>query len=252
MAYHAPSTPFEDDTWELYHLAEDFAENHDLAQQQPERLRDMIAEWWRQAEAHQVLPLDDRFAERFAENGARAHAGRRRYDMWAGMGHIPSDVAPDLRSRSYTITAHVDIPATGAEGVLIAHGDSTTGYSLYVQDGHLVHDLNIGGSHQIVRSSDRVPAGSHTLGFRMQRNEGVGTGTLLVDGAAAGEMRTKDVFRLFISWSGLDIGLDRGSPVSHYASPFVFTGTLRKVVVDMDDDQDVDHDGAGQVVLARE
>ena len=252
VAYHAPSTPFEDDTWELYHLTEDFAENHDLAHQHPERLREMIAEWWRQAEAHQVLPLDDRFAERFAENGARAHAGRRRYEMWAGMGHIPSDVAPDLRSRSYTITAHVDIPATGAEGVLIAHGDSTTGYSLYVQDGHLVHDLNIGGSHQIVRSSDRVPAGSHTLGFRLQRDGGVGTGTLLVDGAAAGEMRTKDVFRLFISWSGLDIGLDRGSPVSHYASPFVFTGTLRKVVVDMDDDQDVDHDGAGQVVLARE
>ena len=66
------------------------------------------------------------------------------------MGHVPTDVAPDVRSRSYTIEAHVEIGDAGAEGVLIAHGDATSGYSLYVKDGHLVHDLNIGGGHEIV------------------------------------------------------------------------------------------------------
>lgn len=255
VAYHQPYTPFENDTWELYHLDQDFAENHNVADRHPERLKQMIAMWWEQAEAHQVLPLDDRFAERFAENGARVHAGRRRYEMWAGMGHVPTDVAPDVRSRSYTITAYVDIPDSsqgGAEGVLIAHGDSTTGYSLYVQNGHLVHDLNIGGSHQLVTSNIPVSAGTRTLGFRMRRDGEFGTATLLIDGEAVGEMLTKDYFRVFISWSGLDIGLDRGSPVSHYDAPFVFTGTLLKVVVDMDDDQVLDHSGAGKMVLARE
>ncbi len=105
----------------------------------------MQAEWWELARKHQVLPLDDRFAQRFAENAERHTGDRTLFTFWHGMGHLPSDVAPDLRSRSYTITAYVDIPTDGAEGVLIAHGDKTSGYSLYVQDGLLVHDLNIGG-----------------------------------------------------------------------------------------------------------
>ena len=89
------------------------------------------------------------------------------------MGHLPSDVAPDLRSRSYAIDgSRYEIPRTdGAQGVLVAHGDATCGYSLFVRDGRLVHDLNIGGSHQLVGSSDcpmsRL-ARATELGFRMQ------------------------------------------------------------------------------------
>ena len=116
VAFHAPTTAFESDVWELYDLANDFNENHDLAADQPERLAELQRLWWEQAEAHQVLPLDDRFGERFAENAARFHGGRTNYTFWAGMGHVPSDVAPDLRSRSYTITADVEIPADGARG----------------------------------------------------------------------------------------------------------------------------------------
>ena len=159
VAFHAPTTAFENDVWELYDLANDFNENHDLAADQPERLAELQRLWWEQAEANQVLPLDDRFGERFAENAARFHGGRTNYTFWAGMGHVPSDVAPDLRSRSYTITADVEIPADGAEGVFIAHGDATSGYSLFVRDGLLVHDLNIGGTHQVVTSDRPVPTG---------------------------------------------------------------------------------------------
>ena len=252
VAYHQPGTPFEGDRWELYHLDDDFSETVDLAAEQPERLAAMVERWWHEAAAHQVLPLDDRFAERFAENGTRVHAGRRRYEMWAGMGHVPSDVAPDLRSRSYTITADVEVPQPGAQGVLVAHGDATSGYSLYVKEGQLVHDLNIGGSHQIVTSDRTIAPGRHSLAFHLQRTGTHGTGTLLIDGEPAGTLETDDYFRLFVSWSGLDIGFDRGSPVSHYAAPFTFTGTLHKVVVEMDDDQELDHDAAGQVVIARE
>jgi arylsulfatase len=252
VAYHAPGTPIDDDVWELYHLDTDFNEIHDLASAEPERLASMIERWWHEAEAHQVLPLDDRFGERFAENAIRVHGARTHYEFWAGMGHLASDVAPDVRSRSYRIVAEVEIPGDGAEGVLIAHGDATSGYTLYVEGGHLVHDLNVGGTHHVVRSDRRIGSGRRDVGFRMERVEGHGTGTLSIDGEDVGSMQTDHLFFTLISFSGLDIGLDRGSPVGHYSAPFEFTGTLRRVVVDMDHDQQVDHDAAGSAQVARD
>jgi arylsulfatase len=249
VSFHPSGTPFESDRWELYRLDKDFAEVDDLAQKEPQRLEAMIARWWQEAERCQVLPLDDRFGQRFAENAARAQGDRRQFVFHAGMGHVPTDVAPDVRSRSYTIVADVEAPG---EGVLIAHGDATSGYSLFVQDGYLVHDLNIGGSHQIVRSTRKVPAGKCRLGFRMQRNESKGTGTLTIDGEPAGEMKTNDMFRVLISWSGLDIGRDRGSAVSHYAAPFAFTGRLAKVTVTIGDDQALDGEATGRAEMGRQ
>ena len=103
------------------------------------------------------------------------------------MGHLPSDVAPDLRSRSYTITARVTGGVHGAEGVLLAHEDKTSGYSVCVRDGHLVHDLNSGGSHQTVTSATPVPHDwTGTLGFHMRHNGTTGTGTLLIDANPSG------------------------------------------------------------------
>ncbi len=257
VAYHAPGTPIDDDVWELYHLDTDFSETHNLADAEPERLASMIDAWWKQAEAHQVLPLDDRFGPRFAQNAARVHGERRRYEFWAGMGHLPTDVAPDVRSRSYRITAEVEIAAAGANGVLVAHGDATSGYSLYLDQGRLVHDLNIGGSHQVVASDQLVPAGSHELSFDLVRQRGedrtmTGVGTLLINGVAVGQMTTNDTFSTMVSFSGLDIGFDRSSPVGRYEAPNPFTGVLRRVVVEMEPDQDVDHEVAGRTQLARE
>ncbi len=264
VAFHPPGTSFDDDRWELYHLDEDFSEVRDLAGAEPDRLAAMQELWWEQARANKVLPLDDRFGERFAENAERHTGGRRTYTFWRGMGHLPSDVAPDLRSRSYSIEAEVEVPAAGAEGVLIAHGDATCGYSLFVRDGHLVHDLSVGGKHELVTSERPIPTGRPcTLGFRMDRSPGDGpfphgTGTLLIDGEPAGTMETDRIFWLMISWSGLDIGFDRGTTVSDYdgsgrhIGPFEFTGTLVKVAVDLAPDQDVDHDAAGQSELGRE
>ena len=186
----------------------------------------MIAEWWKQAEAHKVLPLDDRFGPRFAENAARTHH-RRQFIFHKGVGHIPTEVAPDVRGRSYLIEADVTMKP-GDHGVLIAHGDATSGYSLYLQDGYLVHDLNIGGEHQIVRSGQPVPPGDHVLGLHMLQ-EGKRVATLLIDGKPCGSAPCTYGFFTLVSWSGLDIGLDRGSPVSTYEAPFTFTGELRKV-----------------------
>ena len=197
VAYHPPGTPFENDKWELFQLDRDFSEVDDLAEWEPQRLAAMIELWWGEAEKHQVLPLDDRFGPRFAENAARFHGARNHFVFHAGMGHVPTDVAPDVRSRSYTIEAHVEIEHEDTHGVLIAHGDATSGYSLYVRDGHLVHDLNIGGGHEIVRSDRKLTSGAHKLGVRVERlrresepakgaRTGVTAYTLLIDGEPAG------------------------------------------------------------------
>src|SRR5579863_5616391 len=202
VAYHPPGTPFENDKWELFHLDRDFSEVDDLATNEPARLAEMIEMWWREAEKHKVLPLDDRFAPRFAENAARFQGARNRFVFHAGMGHVPTDVAPDVRSRSYTIEADVEIAEGGAQGVLISHGDATSGYSLYIKDGFLVHDLNIGGGHEIVTSAAKVPGGAHRLGVRVERllrdtapakgaRTGVSAYTLLIDGEPAGTLQTQ-------------------------------------------------------------
>ena len=223
----------------------------------------MIATWWGEAEKHNVLPLDDRFGPRFAENAARFHGARHHFVFHAGMGHVPTDVAPDVRSRSYTIEAHVEIDEEGAEGVLIAHGDATSGYSLYVRDGHLVHDLNIGGGHQIVRSDRKVPSGARRLGVHVERlvrkeppakgsRTGVTDYTLLIDGEPAGSLQTQLGFHTLISWSGLDIGRDRGSPVSHYAAPFEFEGGCCASPSTMHNDQKLDGEAVGNAQMARQ
>jgi arylsulfatase len=147
--------------------------------------------------------------------------------------------------------------------VLISHGDATSGYSLYVSDGDLVHDLNIGGSHQIVRSERKVPAGARRLGVRVERllrkeppAKGARTGVteypLLIDGEPAGSLQTQLGFHTLISWSGLDIGRDRGSPVSHYDAPFEFKGRLSRVTVTMHDDQKLDGEAIGNAQMARQ
>lgn len=262
-AFHPMGSKFEDDKWELYHLETDFAEIHDRAAEMPEKLQEMIALWWREAEAHQALPLDDRFAVRFAANGERVQGDRTRFVFHHGMGHVPTDVAPDLRSRSYRIEATATIPESGAEGVLIAHGDATSGYSLYIKDGRLVHDLNIGGEHTIGTSDCKVPVGDCVLGVtaeRMTRERapkiGTGTGrsryTLLINGEPAGSIATPLGFAMLVSLFGLDIGLDRGSPVSAYLAPFSFTGVLAKVTVTMDSDQTLDGARVGRAEMARQ
>ena len=257
VAYHPPGSAFIDDVWELYNLNEDFNETNDLADAHPQRLAEMQDIWWQEAEANQVLPLDDRFASRFAENAERHRGGRTHYKFWPGMGHLPSEVAPDLRSRSYTINATVDLASATERGVLIAHGDATGGYSLYLENGYLKHDLNIGGNHQILRSVQPLTAGRHELSMRMRRSKNAdnsvnGAAALLVDGNEVASMQTDFIFSLMISWSGLDVGFDRGTTVGNYASPFSFTGTLIKVTVDLDDDQELDHEAVGHIEMAKE
>lgn len=266
VAFHPSGTPFEQDRWELYHLERDFNETDDRASAEPARLAELQALWWREAEANQVLPLDDRFGPRFAENARRFHGRRTHFVFHAGMGHLPTDVAPDLRARSYRIEALVDLPEAGAEGVLIAHGDATSGYSLYLQRGDLVHDLNVGGQHQLLRAKLPPGAGRRRLALHVDMGPmntvatragpvampSSRTASLWADGVELARTTLAFGFNTMISWSGLDIGLDRGSPVSHYEAPFAFNGRLLQVSVSLQPPQALDGGALGAAEMARQ
>ena len=106
---HPPGTPFDADQWELYDLEKDFTETNDLAAPSPSDSQAMIETLVAAGRAHNVLPLDDRFRARFAENAADSTDRARTTCFHAGMGHVPTEVAPDLRSRSYLIEAFVEL-----------------------------------------------------------------------------------------------------------------------------------------------
>ena len=250
VAYHPTGTAFEDDVWELYHLDRDFSETNNLAEQEPEKLQALIAEWWKAAEASKVLPLDDRFGLRFLDSAKRNHA-RRQFVFHRGVGHVPTDAAPDVRGRSYLIEADVQLDGSDS-GVLIAHGDATSGYALFMRSGKLVYDLNIGGEHQMLVSDRTVPAGDHVLSLLMRQEGPTKTVTMAIDGVPCGRFQPKHGFFALISWSGLDIGRDRGSPVSDYEAPFPFSALLRKVTVTMNPDQDLNWEAAGAAEMARQ
>ncbi len=149
----------------------------------------MIAEWWKKAEAHQVLPLDDRFRPALRRQRQALPRPAQQFVFHAGMGHVPTEVAPDVRSRTYTIVADCRIDGPTTEGVLIAHGDMTCGYALYIKDNRLTYDMNVGGCITSRCRSGPVLAGNRLLGLRMRRSKGQNIATLLIDGEPAGASR---------------------------------------------------------------
>jgi arylsulfatase len=192
-----------------------------------------------------VLPLDDRRYERAADPGRpMAAMVSDSYTYYPGTSVLHLMAAPNLSGRNHAITAHVDMPAKGAEGVLASLGGEFGGFSLFVQGGRLYYVHNYLKMQQFELASNRpVPPGPHQLTVRFEAtgkhqkpDYSTGNVQLLIDGAVAGEM--KDVryagqYSVMTGY-GLSIGRNIGTPVSHrYRVPFAFTGNLRKVTVDL-------------------
>jgi arylsulfatase len=231
---HQRGVPFDDDTWELYHVAVDRSECDDLATDMPDRLHELVELWWREAELHGVLPLDDRTIELF---GARfrdrsPHPADRRYTYLPPMSPMPAQVGASLGGRSWDMQATVDRPA-GAGGVLYASGTENAGISLFVQGDRLVFDYNCFGEHHVVESTTVVPAGTCVLGVRLRREGKGGYATLVVDGEECGRVELPFVMRMMSS-TGPSIGYDHGSPVSErYTGAFPFEGELERVEIEL-------------------
>ena len=250
---HAPisgQSHFNDDKWELYHVDEDRSESTNLAEQNPEKLKELIDAWFEEAKNNFVLPLDDRPAvEQAGTARPQSEPPRDRYIYYPDTAPVPEGVAVSIRGRSYKIAANVDIQPD-AQGVLFAHGSRFGGHSLFIKDGRLHYVYNfLGIKPEQDFVSPPLSPGKHTLGMEFKREragehgESLGTTTLYVDGkeAAKGPMRAQ-IGKFTLAGDGLCVGYDSGDNVSsQYKSPGTFTGgTVQSVAFDVSDEAYVD------------
>jgi arylsulfatase A-like enzyme len=233
----------DDFQWELYHVVEDFSQADDLAKQNPSKLKELQAVFDREATKYSVYPLDSSFVPRI-DPAIRPSLtrGRSVFTYYPGAIRIPEGTTPDVKNRSYSVSADVDIPAGGANGVLATQGGRFGGWGLLVLEGKpvFVHAFSNQPQHKYrVASNQPLAPGKHTIRIDFQYDGGGrgkgGTGTLLVDGTpvAQGPIE-RTVGSRFSLDETFDVGEDTGTPViEDYTShmPFTFTGTLHKLVI---------------------
>ncbi|MBU3750473.1 MAG: arylsulfatase [Mycobacterium sp.] len=264
-AIHAPISGkghFDEDVWELYHVDEDRAESKNLAAEHPEKLQELIAAWFEEAEANFVLPLDDRTAvEQLGNARPQAEPPRTRYIYYPDTAPVPEGAAVNVRGRSYKILADVEV-TSDTEGVIFAHGSRFGGHSLFIKDGKLNYVYNfLGIKPEQTFVSDTLQPGNHTLGVEFVREgagehgESTGTAKLYVDDrvVAEGPMRAQ-VGKFTLSGDGLCVGFDSADPVSRsYPPGFPFTGgRILGVGVDIGDEQYLDLEREAAAAFARD
>jgi len=232
VAFHPPGTSFENDRWELYHLDADFSECSDLADEHPERLRELVGLWWDEARKYNVLPLADMLTAGFSRPGGGRP--RRAFTLYPSERSIPVMAAPNAINRSHRITAYVERTSASGEGVLLAHGGRHGGYALFVKDNRLVYEYNfLGISRYIIRSDATLPAGAATLRFDfLKTGEFQGFVRLFANDEPIGEGEVPRTARIAGGLEPMDVGRDQHTPVSEsYACPFAFSDKLHRVEV---------------------
>jgi arylsulfatase len=258
---------FGQDTWELYHTDVDRSELEDRAEKDPDKLKEMVALWFHEAGKYQAFPLDDRSAvEILTTPRPQMVEARKRYVYLPGGTEVPENVAVNIRNRSYSIGALVDIPAAGrASGVLFAHGGRFGGHALYVKDNRLCYAYNfLGMEMQMIRATQDLPTGTDMiLGATFEKSgekaPGMAEGVLsLYQGdrkVGEGRIRTQPG-KFSIAGEGLNVGRDEGQAVTDDypgSRPWTFTGgTLHRVVVDVSGEPYVDLEREAAAMLSRE
>ncbi|MCK9485482.1 MAG: arylsulfatase [Dehalococcoidia bacterium] len=242
--------PFLDDRWELYDTNTDWSQAHDLAAEQPEKLRELQELFLIEAAKHNVLPLDDRAAERANPDLAgRPHlvTGNRQL-IYPEVGRLHAFSVISIKNKSHSVTAEVEVPEGGAEGVIVAQGGRVGGWALYAKEGRLKYCYNFYGI-DLFHVDSRALLQPGTRQVRMEFDyDGAdvalgGDVRLLVDGEAVGEGRVGRTQPLpFASDEPLDIGHDEGSHVTPDYSQDVFTGRVRWAEIAISEDgPDEDH-----------
>ena len=247
----------DDFPWELYYVSQDFSQSRNLAKENPQKLKELQGLFLSEAKKYQVLPIDSSFADR-ANPALRPgfNTGRTDFTYYAGMIRFPEANAPDIKNKSFRITADVEIPSGGAEGVLVTQGGRFGGWGLLVLDGKPMFAYAFsnqdGDKYPYQRKykfriagADPLTPGKHVLIFDFAYDGGGvgkgGTGTLMVDGrgVAQGRIELTQPLRFSLDES-FDVGQDTGSPViDEYDAkmPFKFTGKLDKLEVKLGSDK---------------
>jgi len=243
--------PLEDDIWELYDARSDFSLANDLAAKNPEKLKELQALFLKEAVMYSVLPLDDRLQERFVAamvGRPDLMAGRTSLTVYPGMLGMSENVFINLKNKSHTITAEVEIPKNGANGVILAQAGRFGGWSFYLKDGKPTYIYNwLGLQRYTVAATQAVRAGKATIRFDFAYDGGGlgkgGTGTLFVNGKKVATGRIERTqFAVYSADEGADVGADEGTPVTEaYKVPFKFTGKIGKVTIELMEVKTADH-----------
>ncbi len=239
-----PNTPksdvITDYRWELYHVAKDFSQTDDLAAKMPEKLKDMQLLFYTEAARYNVLPLDNSRVERI-DPAIRPSLtrGRTSFAYTEGMTRIPEGASPDIKNKSWSITADVEVKAD-TTGMIVTNGGLFGGWALYLEKGKSVFHYNfVDVAHYEVAGKDSLAAGKHTIRMDFAYDGGGlakgGTATVSVDGkeVANGRVEKTIPYRITLDES-LDVGEDTGTPVNlKYDVPFKFTGKIEKVTIEL-------------------
>jgi arylsulfatase A-like enzyme len=248
---------YEKDNWELYNLKEDRSQRHDVAKENPERLEQLKGLWYFCAGKYNGLPLDDRTPiEILGTPRPQPTAPRKRFVYYPDSAEVPESVCPNIRRRSFTVAAGVELADADAAGVLFKVGSAVGGHALFLKDHRLHYVYNwLGEDHQMVSSERAVGPGRHALTAEFQKTgddpqtmSALGTLTLYIDTDAVGSAQVRTQPGQFGLGGGLVVGRNPGSPVSPvYAGDHGFPfrgGTIERVVVDVSGEEFVDHRAA--------
>ncbi len=240
---------FDEDVWELYDTNTDWTQARDLAKENPKKLAELQRLFLIEAAKYSVLPLDDRTFERFNPDlaGRPQLVKGKTQILFGGMGRLSENSVVSIKNKSYSITADVDVPKSGAEGVIVAQGGNTNGWSLYAKRGKLKYCYNFFGiTVTLVEAAQPIPAGHHQVRMEFKYDGGGlakgGGVTLYVDGQSVGQGRVeRTVPMVFSADETCDVGKENGSAVSPDYGPTGngFSGEVNWVQIDLEKD---DHD----------
>jgi len=241
---YAPGN-WDKDKWELYNIDNDFSEANDLAASNPTKLAEMKALFDVEAKKNNVYPLDDRGTGRIyvaKPSPGGSDPARKHFTYYAGALRLAENAAPNTKNKSHTITAEINIPETGGDGVIVAEGGLGAGFALYVLKGKLVYEYNwFDEDRYIITSSENVPVGKSTVkyefiydGVNSEDMAKGGKSILYINGKKVAEGRVDKTVPGRFGIDTFGVGEDTGSPVSkNYKSPFAFKGIINKVDIDL-------------------
>jgi arylsulfatase len=233
---------WDEDVWELYHIAEDFSQADDLADENLEKLRELQDLFMAEAAKYNVLPLDDRFAERLDVTLRPSFfAGRNKVTFHEGMTRLPEGSGPKLTSVPFTLTTDVEVPDEGAEGVIFALGGDAAGFSLFGWEAKMRFHYNFFGIRRYdLVSPEELAPGKHTIvvDFAPETEQPGGPAkvTMSIDGDEVGTLDLPEQVPMRCGTECMDVGMDCVSPVCHDYEDrglFPFTGKIGHVTFDL-------------------
>lgn len=242
---------FDEDVWELYDTNTDWTQSKNLAKENPEKLAELQRLFLIEATKYSVLPLDDRSYERFnADIAGRPQLIKGKSQLlFGGMSRLPEGATLVTHNKSYSLTAEIEVPKSGANGVIVSLGGGIGGWSLYAKDGKLKHCYNFFGiENYFAEGQQAIPAGKHQVRMEFTYDGGGlakgGSVSLYVDGQKDGEGRVDMTVPMIFGTDTCDVGRDAGASVSpDYSSRnSEFSGTVNWVQIDIDENaEDFDH-----------